>query len=284
MKPVNTKEDLELRFGRASSVMKLVTGVGNNAAWMVVLDAYDQVKKHRNWKHQLKGGHTVKGYYKQAISTFHSYEKQLIYTNTNRFFHVADMPEQTRRTYAANLTDRQYYDMWASIGGAAYQKTRPLITSLWNKYRLSLIQHDIEQPDIMAWAMTATAALEMACTLYDMAIDDIVEGYELPRKLCQRVFKDFNLRTVTKLWEDAMNATDPKTDTYELTDLENRNIEHGLKQLGDAWLSLHTLYQSTAETLADYDEVFRTKGFQKKALRSIADLEAETYKALEDEQ
>lgn len=271
-----TKEELIEQVGRASSVVKLVCGIGNNAAWLVCLDALDRLKKHRNWKQHVKGGSTVAHDYNRAIYAFKLYEKKLLYTNDNRFFHVADMAESVRRSYSENLTDEDYYQFWASIGARAYETTRPLITSLCNKYRLSLESHGIKQTDILAWSMTAMACLDTSRTLYNIAIDECVATYRLPEKLLRHVFRVFELDGVAKLWNAAMVETDQGAHDYKLNPTEERNIGYGLEQLASAWLNVQTIYGSTADCIADYVEVFRTKGFQKKALREISELREET--------
>lgn len=77
-----------------------------------------------------------------------------------------------------------------------------------------------------------------------------------------------------------MCALAPESINYKLDDVEERNIELGLLQLQEAWLDTNTLYDSVSDAVDDYDEVFRTKGEQKKALREIATVKSETEKEL----
>ena len=74
----------------------------------------------------------------------------------------------------------------------------------------------------------------------------------------------------------------PETEPIKLDTLEEKNIDLGLRQLMEAWLDPELLYSSTSETVEDYDEIFRTKGFQKKVLREIAEVREETLKNLEE--
>ena len=69
-----------------------------------------------------------------------------------------------------------------------------------------------------------------------------------------------------------MMMLEPKTTGYELTPTEQKNIQNGVDQLSDAWSSCATLRQSLAETTEAYEEVFRTKGEMKKALRVIGEI------------
>lgn len=256
------------RMAVASSVVKLVCGVGNNAAWLIMLDAMDHARQCRRFRMD------VKRLFNSCVIMFHNYERALIYANHNRFFHVEDMDVNVRKKYGA-ISDREYYDFWATTGATAYQATRPMITSLANKYRLSLLRHGVEDAGHVAWVMTAMAALELAARMYDSAIREVIKGYDLPEKLVRNVFGKFSLEPINRRWHDAMTALSPDSE-YELESTEKKNIEHGLAQLFEAWMSLDTLFDSVSDTVADYQEVFRSKGEQKKAMREIAEIKADT--------
>ena len=38
----------------AAGQVKMSAGIANNAAWMVVLEAHDHIRKHPHYKHQVK--------------------------------------------------------------------------------------------------------------------------------------------------------------------------------------------------------------------------------------
>lgn len=265
--------EIARRMSKAARVVKLICGVANNAAWLVVLDGYDQARRCQRYRHEVKRA------FKLAIEAWHEYERRLIHATENRMFHLADMDENVRKTYG-DITDRQYYEFWASIGGPAYQKTRPLITSLWNKHRLSLLNHHVNDADKVAWVITAQAALELAEQLYEKAIRECVDGYKLPERMVRGVFCQFSLKNVSERWRRALLLLSPDTE-FELEPTEKRNIEMGLTQLCEAWLDPTLLYNSTMESVEDYDEVFRTRGYQKKALRKIAEVRDETMEEIE---
>ena len=110
-----TEAEAQKAIGNAAAVVKLVCGVGNNAAWLVMLDAYDHARKCKRY------GFRQKQTFKQAIKEFHDYERGLKYATQNRMFHLADMNDETRRKYG-DITDAEYYEFWKGIGGPAYQK------------------------------------------------------------------------------------------------------------------------------------------------------------------
>ena len=252
----------------AAGLVKFICGVANNAAWLVALEALDHARRCRGYRGN------VKYRFNQSVAAYHDYERNLIHNKNNRMFCVADMTPEIRKKYG-NITDREYYDFWTATGAQAYTKTKPMITSLWNKYRLSLQSHGVKESEHLAWVMTATAALELAVNLYKRAIKDIVESYKLPRHLVEYVFSQFSLEPVRKRWNDAMLSLSPHVD-YTISGMEERNIVHGLEQLQEAWTDTSVLYDSASETVAEYEEVLRTPGEQKKVMREIAGIKAET--------
>ena len=257
----------------AASVVKLVCGVGNNAAYFVVMDGHDEARKCRRYRGEVKRA------FKRCTEIYAAYERRLVYGRENRMVHLADMSEATRKKYGA-ISDKEYFDFWTGVGASAYTKTRPLLTSLWNKYRLSLQGHGVADASHVAWVMTAMAALELSVEMYKRAIEECVEGYQLPRSVVDHVFGQFSLEGLRVQWRRAMTLLAPDTEGFELGEVERRNISMGLDQLMEKWSDPGILYESTFAAVEEYDEVFRTRGEQKKALREIAEVRAETEKEL----
>lgn len=282
---VLSRDELQRRLVSTASMIKLVTGVANNCAIQLMLDALSEIsgkaldkdgnRKPRHPAYQ----HRVKQLYHQAIKEWHDYENRLLHASTNRFFCMKDMSEKTRKIYG-DITDAQYFEFWKGIAGPAYQKTRPLMTSLWNKYRVSMVNHGVKHADQLAWVMTATSGLQIALMLYEQAIKDGIEEKNIPKDIMLNVFKGFSLARVATAWTNAMKATDPSA-LYPLDETEDRNIELGILQLAEAWASPSTMYRSCMDTIPDYDDIFRTKGEMKKAMRNIQEVEADTELELE---
>lgn len=244
-------------------------------AWLVVLEAFDHARRCKRY------GFRQKQLFMQAVNELHIYERGLKHATVNRMFHLADMKEEVRRKYG-DITDAEYYEFWKGIGGPAYQNTRPLSTSLWNKYRLSLLSHGVNDSEHIAWVMTAQAAIDLAGTMYESAMRECEVGYKIPRPLLEKVFGQFSLKRVSKAWYRAMVALAPETEPIKLDPIEEKNIDMGLRQLMEAWMDPELLYSSTSETVEEYDEIFATHGFQKKVLREIAEVKAETLANLKE--
>lgn len=271
-----TYEETATRIGHAAAVVKLICGVANNAAWRCALEAHDRARRCPNYRQGVKRA------FRECFSALHDYERRLIYASENRMFHLADMSERVRKKYGP-ITDREYYDFWAATGSEAYQRTEPLITSLQNKYKLSLEREGVAEAYNVAWVMVAMAALDLAVQMYVRAIDECEKGYQLPRKLLLSVFGQFSLSVVADRWRKALIALCPGTDDIKPSETDERNIELGLEQLTEAWADPTVLYNSTMDTVAEYQEIFRTKGEMKKSLREIAEVRDETMRELENE-
>lgn len=269
-----TYEETCKRMANAAAVVKLICGVANNAAWRCALEAHDRARHCSNYRQGVKRA------FKECFRALHDYERRLIYASENRMFHLADMSDRVRKKYG-NITDREYYDFWAATGSEAYQRTESLITSLQHKYRKSLEREGVPEADRLAWVMVAMAALDLAVQMHVRAIDECEKGYQLPRKLLLSVFGQFSLSVVADRWRKALIALCPGTDHIKPSETDERNIELGLEQLCQAWDDPTVLYNSTMDTVAEYQEVFRTKGEQKKSLREIAEVRDETMRELE---
>ena len=277
-----TYEEIVKAVGNAAAIFKLVCDVGNNAAWVVMMEGYDHARRCKAFRKSLKGGHNVGWYFKRAITDFNTYERNLLTTQTNRMFHMADMTGDVRRKYG-DISDAEYYEFWKGVGGVAYAKTKPLITSLWNKYRVSLIQHGVKDAEHVAWVMTAQAALDLAGAMYESAMKECEVGLSLHRKVLDEVFCQFSLKTISKDWMRALMLLAPETDPIKLSDVEERNIDLGLEQLMEAWLDPELLYSSASGAVDDFNEIFATKGFVKKVQREIAEVKAETLREINKE-
>lgn len=245
-------------------MIKLVCGVGNNASWPVVLEALDHAKQCRRYNNQR-----VRHEFAAVLKMYKRYERNLIYSAHNRFFCIDYMSEDVRKRYK-NITDREYYEFWVGTGTYAYNKTRPLITSLWNKYRVSLVRHHIDEAEHKAWVMTANAVLQLACLLFEESIKDALVSSKLPKVVLHQVFGQFSFAALAKRWDDAMKMLAPELD-YPITETENKNIIIGIDQLSEAWLSSDILYRSLQTAVEDYDDVFVNEAEHRKAAKDIED-------------
>lgn len=266
---------------RNTSFVKTVCGVGNNAAWCVVLEAMGHVRRSPRYGASVKGGGRVCVYFRKAIQSWHTYADHLVNAKVNRMFHLDDMEPDVRRAYG-DITDQKYYDFWSSVGGIAYSSTHGFVTSLQNKYRLALLHAGDAEPETSAWVITASAALHIANVIYDSAIVNIHRDAHLPLGPLQEVFGQFRLSDTELKWDRAVKVFTPSFD-IEASELDARNIELGRRQLLEAWTDPDIIYNSTAESVRDREEVFATRGFQKKAIMSITERHSATLNELKSD-
>lgn len=260
-----TQEELTEHVAQLSSSIKVVLGIVNNAAYSACLEAIDNIRKHRNYRHQVKRA------FKDAMDEFKAYEHRLIYAEQNRLFRLDDLIPEQRKRYG-NITDREYYEFWCSTGASAYSQNRQWVTNLWNKFRLSCTNHGVPDAGTVAWAMAAEACLLLAVSVHENWMRVGAEDYGIPSLLLTEIFGQLSLVKVERQWNKASSMLEPLTDTYQLTTLEQKNIQLGVDQLQDELVSLAAIHNGMKESIEAYSEVFRTPGEQKKTLRQVAEM------------
>lgn len=263
------------RMAKASSFVKLIDGTGNNAAWAACLDAYEYIKPlKKRAVRRVKGGDTAIDGYKRVFKALKVYQRNLIYTENNRFFRVADMDEKTRSYYAKDMTDEDYYDFWASFGFKAYQTNKDFFTCLINKLRLAYERGGIKDAEAAAWSMGAYMTLSIASECHADVVKSLVKIWEGDPDRMRLLFKPFDLAHIEKLWGDAHKDFFPELLKFEFTDFEFENIKTSFNQWAERLVKGKTLIQSRVDTIADFsDDIFRTKGCAKKAMRELSDSE-----------
>jgi len=270
---------IQIALDDATKIVKLMTSVGNNVAYFVMLDAYDHAKRHYRFFQSVKGGGRVSWHFKKAVEAYKDYESRLLRATENRMFHVDDIADERRRMFG-NISDEQYMEFWKGVGGVAYQRVKPFITSLQNKYRLPLSRRGIRDAERTAWVLTASAVLDIAGVILEYTYKDCDE-MNIPRAVANAVFGQFSLKKVLDMWETAVYMMEPSLETMELDPIENRNIEIGIEQLLEKLVSPDIIYSSALGSIEDYDEIFATKGFQKKVIREISEARADTENIME---
>lgn len=275
------REQLEMDVARCSGFVKMMCGVANNCAISIVnwcRSEIADIRREESYKQRPRQPHPgykhkAKKLFTQFFQEWHAMETSLLYPTTGhvRFFHVADMDEETRKRYG-NMTDAEYFEFWKGTGVLAFEKSKPLVTSLQNKFRLSLEHHGVKNAQQTAWAMTGDAVLHLA-----------VETWCRTMRSCQEVLPMLELSYIEKLWlpfspqrpantwRRAILSLAPEADGYKLDSDEERNITFGIQQLRDLWISPDLPFDAIIAAVEDYDEdIFRTRGEAKKSVRELA--------------
>lgn len=251
-------EDITFKMGKATSAVKMVCCVANNAAWLVALDGLDHARRCKGYKHEVKRAFSL------AVKEWHNYENALVYATQNNMFRVENLAKEAR-DMLGNITDWEYYEFWQGGGVETYKATKPLITSLWNKHRLSLIDHGVDEADHIAWVLTGCAALTLAIRLYESVTRSVIKSYNVHKRIVYSLFDQFSIGRVEAAWKKAMFTLCPGL-SYDLNPTEKRNISLGIAQLCEAWTNPNIIYSAHLKSIEEYGEIFKSRGFQKKAL------------------
>lgn len=253
-------------------IVKETLGVVNNAAWYCCLDALGVMREMPRWNRRGAGRTTPKWAFGRAVKAFREYEAELVWGGKNRFFSVEDMPPETRRLYKEDMSNREYYDFWVSMGGAAYTRSRAFVTSLQNKYRLSLVHGgmDPEEAVFASWGLCALSCLDLAVVSYRGNIRLGAEEYRLLPQMLAACFGKFSLEKVFLLWKEAVEAAFPGILSSEVPKSDERNIELGKSQLAAAWLERGNILSDMRRSLEDCGEdVIKSEESASNVMRQI---------------
>ena len=287
------REELDRQVSQCSGFVKMMCGVANNCAIQIVNmcrshiedirdeDSYKERPKcpHPGYKHRAKL------LFRQFFQEWHTMEANLLHppVGHTRFFHVEDMQEESRKRYGT-MTDAEYFEFWKGTGALAQVKSRPLVTSLQNKFRLSLERHGVKNAHQTAWAMTGDAVLQLAVETWERTMRSCQEALPmLELSFIEKLWQPFSPKRSAETWRKAMLLMAPDCDGYKLDDDEERNIALGLDQLRELWVSSDLPFDATIAAVEDYDEdIFRTRGEAKKSIRELSEMRNDARREIEE--
>lgn len=276
-------QQLTVLVGQMSGFVKIMMGVADNCALLVMRYAHDKISdlrdsesyKERPRRPHPNYRHKAKMLFRKALEESVTWRTRLLNPSRDevRFFHVDDIQPDARKKYG-EMTDQEYFEFWQATGSRAYTECFPLVTSLWDKFRLSMQAHGIGHADQTAWGLTALTVLQLSVDSWNSTLLSVNDAMErrLSPAFMERIYRPFLLSRVADLWEQALIALSPETADYKLDSREERNIELGIRQLREKWISPTTPFDSLSGAVEDYDDIFRTKGEMKKAMREIGEL------------
>ena len=285
-------ELLELEVARCSGFVKMMCGVANNCAIGIVNECRSKIAdirdddSYKDRPRQPHPGykHLAKKMFTQFFTEWHQMEANLLHppVGHTRFFHVEDMQEESRKRYGT-MTDAEYFEFWKGTGALAQVKSRPLVTSLQNKFRLSLERHGVKNAHQTAWAMTGDAVLQLAVETWERTMRSCQEALPmLELSFIEKLWQPFSPKRSAETWRKALLLLAPECDGYKLDDVEERNIALGLEQLRDLWICSDLPFDATIQAVDDYDEdIFRTRGEAKKSMRELAEMREDARREIE---
>ena len=250
--------DLAIRLAYASGAVKLVTGVFNNAAWLVCLDALSEARKHPNFKHKAKRA------YNRVIEEYKAYERRLKHSDKKPFFVVSNLVEKDKSMFG-DISDSDYYDAWVAHGSKMYVELRQELHELALIYKESLDAHNVPHSDIMSLQMVAQSCLLHAVSGYLAVVDKTISFHKLPNRFTKDLFCDFNIKRIADAWFRAMCSLEPKSE-FEMTDDEKKRIVEVLKRFMHKFLNPDLVHDSAIYVTEEYGEIFASKEEQEKAI------------------
>lgn len=264
-----TYEEKQERGQLCGAYFKTIMCACNSSAHFVMNHAHDLVKHHPAYKGKVKYA------FKLANEAMVRYRRGLIASTSPRFFHIEDFPPHVRQRFAPNATDTDYYDYWEAIGAQGYEKAKPFIFSMQNKYKKSLDAHKVNNADVVAWLFTAMAVLSTAVNIYESAVRKSIGAFGLSRKLVEANFYKFSLKGVCDAWSKALHTIN-LVERYQLDEVEDRDIEQGLIQLAQIWINPDVVFGAAAEATADFPEIFSSKRQAQKQVAALYELKNDT--------
>lgn len=261
-------EELSRMLPYVSAVVKQVMGVANNVVQVTMMNARDDLRKHPQYRQRVKQA------FKKAFGEWDAYEKVLVNSVGVCYFHVADMSAEVKKRYT-NLTDREYYEFWQSIGYSVYDKNAAFISALDNKFKVSLETHGVPHGELLCKAMTTEQLLLIAVQRYNDCTSVIKKELGIKRDIIDFLFKCFSLERLHKAWSDALSLIVPN---FPLDEVEDKNLRMSIEQLYEIIADIPEMYEGIEKATEDYPEVFRTKGEWKKALRQMKEDDEEMFK------
>lgn len=268
---MQTREEIATGLIAARPQVILIAGVHSNAAWLMCLDALDQIRRHPNYRQR------VKKTYGQILKMQRKRELDLQYAKTNRYFCLNDMDEKGR-ALLGDATDKDYYDYWTSFGSKLYYDTRKsVIADLMAREKAVLDNHGIPHSEILQYALCAGKCLASANVSFRSVMTNVNEEYGLKARHFMNSFKAFDMYGIHIKWVEAMFRLEPKLTKIRYTEEEWQSLEEGAKALSSEWGNPANLFGSVIDATQDYADTFPTLAEQ---VNHYEKIEEETIKNL----
>lgn len=256
-------KQIEEEIISTTSAVKYIMGVAHALVFFTMLDTLDKVKS-ASWYENNRA------LFRMARRTMDDYDRNLLHATTNRFFCVKDMGEELRAQYSAALTDRKYFEYWCDMGASSYDKVRPFLMSLQNKYRLALLDYGAPCAEEMSWVVMTEFALEEADAMYkEGVLDAMSRKIALPKKVLDTIYRSFRFDTVHKAWQRVLRAIMPDADRVSEYVLAQKNVKLGISDFHKRIAAALSSCDAVMEATVDNEELFSNKDEFKKAKRQI---------------
>lgn len=213
--------------------------------------------------------HDFKRLFNTIPQTWNAYESNLLNKQDFPMFKVERLTPETRKLYGESITDRDYFEFWKAQGTALYHEVKPFIDSARYKYYKSLTAHGVTYPDEQAMLLTFNMALRICQEQYESTVKRLIADYAVCRRDIELITAQFSLAKVREAVLAVLRHP-AISHEYQLTPEEKANITLGVKDYADKVTNQEFCIRSVHAASGEYEEMFRTKGYQKKALSHIS--------------
>lgn len=265
-------EHIERELPISAGMIKLVCGMANSLAYLVMGNARDKMRGWNRYKFKTKQE------FEKAFEMYRAYERRLLCPAEGqvRFFHVPDVTNEYKGKLREDLTDAEYFEFWTSISGPLYDKVWPFVTCLAHKFYRTLQKREVAGAEHLQWALAAMSILELASGIYRNILKVHERDFKIPLFVLEDVMSPFNMNNITVQYERAIATV--FNFQYELEDIEKRNIEMTLRQLENIVTDQDLLLKSVQGTIEAFGtEIFKSKGMVKKSIRDIDNIIEEVH-------
>lgn len=253
---VNLRAFLQSRFDVCAGLdavrvqVVLMAGVASNAAWLMCLDALDQVRKHPNYRQK------VKKVFKDVLRLQRQRELELQHGRRYQYFFIGNLGEEGR-ALLSNGTSKDYYDYWTSFGSKLYYDTnKGVIADLRKRYKTVLDNHGLEHADILQYVLCASKCLALANACYKSVMIAAESNYHIKESDFDRNFKMFEMQDIHRRWVEGMFRLEPKLMYLPYTEKELDILEEGAGNLSQAWTDPVNIFGSVIDATLDYGDTF----------------------------
>lgn len=256
-------ESCSAALSEMSGTVKHIMCIAYGMSHYTMLDAIDGIKKHPCYRRSMR-------YFSLCLKDYKDNCRNLLYTDTNRFFHVADMSESLRSMYRKDLTDREYFDYWIDCGASAHSVYGKELQVLYYKIVKCLSSKGVEYPETVAWCVLEKIALEEAVSMYEKGVVcGLGREYGFKSSVIRAIFGIFDLSSVDASWQRACVSLYP--DFVSLADviLSDHNIQLGMHQYVQSLERSILTFDSVKEAIEDNECIWSGKESFKKAKRFV---------------
>lgn len=244
------RAEIERSLILSSGMVKMVMGVVNNAAEIVMVDAFERVKSHKNFRR------AAKYHFNLALKARDEYEQKLKHSRV-RFFDTSDMHDSCRKIFSERFSNDDYFEYWQGFGALAYSRLKPMVEDLRQAYQRVLERYCVADAEVTSHVMAAYAVLLLSVQAFNETMRSLKVCVSMSTR--SYVFSPFSMGKVANCWMHALEEFN--RDALLCLDAdEDEEIASKIRAL-HVIVDPSFVFDSIKHTIGDFNEVFRNNGY-----------------------